>query len=84
MKKNDNQNRGFKKFLSNLGEAIGEIILVLICSAIGFGLICLFTSFDFAKEMDFELVALVGFVAVLVFICIAALIMYLIDKKKKK
>lgn len=82
--KKDNKNHGFRKWLSNLGDALGELFLALVCSAIGFGLICLFTSFDFAKEMDFELVALVGFAAVLVFICVGALILYLIDKKKKK
>ena len=53
-----------RKFTDALGEVLAELILMLICGAIGFGIFALFGIGEKMAEENFELLVLVGLVAV--------------------
>lgn len=53
-----------RKFTEALGEGLAELILTLICGAIGFGIFALFGIGEKIADENYELLVLVGLIAV--------------------
>jgi len=76
--------KGFwAKVKTNACEALLELILGLICLAVGIGILALFGQAHLLARMNPELIVLIGVLAVLAVVGIVIAIIAVVKKKKK-